>query len=417
MSRYPLLDVDEERVGKVGGKAAILEEILRRWPNSNVPSFQVFEDRDSLTFRWGQEKKIFRASSELDLFGGFGLHDSYTEVSLPERVVDSFEKIVNPDALNAQRIMLYAESIGKESQKPAVMSQSQRTPLYWLLVMQHPNNPDYYIISYSSSQSRETRIAGFAESFGALSPFAQVNPNFISRAQYHAVVCPSKGDIKGEIDDVVGEGAVVMGAFNHIVLQDLGIVHPDFVSIAELGVYKDRTETYQFTPVRKRYEGKSTITPDTLIFGGLEPEELPVVRVPHSFNVKGYVRNEYGLEDFPDFKEFIKPAIDQYGESMLHFGFGDFLTWNYIRDIESRYPQGYLIMAGMDAGQQFDITMQNARAVLINTGKHPASALNHNTSRLIYKAPVLVIGNIKEKLKDGQVVRFSCDGSSYSIKR
>jgi len=41
-----LVDVDEARVAKVGGKAAILEEILAKNPKANVPWFEYVNDEN-----------------------------------------------------------------------------------------------------------------------------------------------------------------------------------------------------------------------------------------------------------------------------------------------------------------------------------------------------------------------------------
>lgn len=405
-----LVGVDEDRVAKVGGKAAILEEILRRWPQANIPTFEVFEQTDPIRYERNRGKVILRASSELDVFGGFGLHDSYSGISSLTSAWRSFGKIKEPDALDAQRISLYAKSVGRESSSIAAIQQSQGKPLYWALVMEHPNNPDFYLIAYSTLQSIETKTDGLLQHLRGR------NPDFFSRAQFHAIWNEKLG-VQGELDDIVGQDAVNMAVKNHRALQGLKIIHPDYVSISEIGIYKDRVETYQFTPVRKRFGTKSDVAPDKLILGGLETTELPVVMIPYFDSVEGYIQLGKGLELYPNFKDFIQPSLDEHGRSILEFGYTPVLFWRYMSEVEEKYPHGYLVMTEQDLMEQFDITMRNAKAVLLKTYKAPTLALNHNTSRLAYKTPVLVVGLIRDNLEDGQVVKFSSDGSSYSIKK
>ena len=92
------------------------------------------------------------------------------------------------------------------------------------------------------------------------------------------------------------------------------------------------------------------------------------------------------------------------------------MFWMYMQLVDERYPEGYLVMAPLDKRQQFDIAMRNAKAVIIQTQRDPLLALNHNTSRLIYKAPVLVVTDNVPKIGTGERVTFSCDGSSYSLR-
>ena len=65
-----LVGVDQERVRRVGGKAAILEEILKRNPKANVPAFEYVE-KDDHAFPNDGKTRILRESGELDVFGSF----------------------------------------------------------------------------------------------------------------------------------------------------------------------------------------------------------------------------------------------------------------------------------------------------------------------------------------------------------
>src|SRR3989338_10552172 len=116
MAKYPMLSgMDEQRVQQVGGKAAILEEIVKRWPQANIPPFTTEED----SF-FG--KAILRASSELDVLGGFGLYPTYTDIP-PSWLNETYSRIRNLDENTEARIQVFCESIGMEMPSYSVILQ------------------------------------------------------------------------------------------------------------------------------------------------------------------------------------------------------------------------------------------------------------------------------------------------------
>ncbi len=414
MSDYPMLTgVDDARVAKVGGKAAILEEIVRRWPQANVPPFRVFADGVPWISSLDFEGRVFRASSELDLFGGCGLHNTFFGVT-NYNYSSIVPKILKPSDMEQSRLKMFAASVGKKYTPPTVISQKEGKPTYWAVVMQHPNNPGTFIVTYSdgpSAESKDSTLAMFSRSEHSIRQ-NQIVPD----RETHAAFCDGNVNLIGDrnsADKDVAELAVI----NYITIRDLNIVHPVWVSILEAGIYHDGTETYQFTPIRRRTPGSHEVAGNKLIFGACEPVKLPVVKLPSHTELEYYVRNSKGLENYSDFEEFIRETVATHGQFLIDFNLVPGLSWRYMQKVEERYPEGYLAIAPLDKYQEFDIPMTKAKAVLIDTTR-PLLALNHSTSRLMHKAPVLVVDDmdtLRLNLATGNEVTFSCDGSNYSI--
>jgi hypothetical protein len=398
MSKYPMLQgVDEDRVAEVGGKAAILEEIVKRWRRANIPEFRVCDKiRPSVHFGY----KVFRASSELDIFGGCGLHETYSEVSSFD-YSEIAERILEPELTEKSRLEHFARSVGKEYRKPTIIMQEEGKPRFWAVVMQHPNNPDIYLVNYADGPSPECKrsfLGGYISRGGDRETFS--------------AVCDSSGNIQGEHFEEEHRDMIEMAVINHMVIEDLGIVHPDWASILEAGLYEDRTETYQFTPIRKR-AGKCDMPEEGVVIGKCDPVKLPVVNIPPIRDVGIYIEGYGSLSGYPDFKAFLKPILDKHGSLIPP----NAVTWHYMEKIEARHPQGYIVVAKMDKDQEFDIGMKNAKAVIIDTPGHPLKILNHNGSRLMYKSPVLIADRLGKEIPTGEEVTFSCDGTNYSIEK
>lgn len=421
MAKYPMLmGVDEDRVAKVGGKAAVLEEILRRNSQAKVPSFEYVDDNEP-AYPTDGKTRILRESSELDLFGGFGLSASYADIKTAEQFSNALFKLKNPHHVDSDRTRIYADSVGKKIKElgSSALLQVQGSPQFWAIAMQHPNNSDYYVIAYSNTQSLETIFQD--DTAEDIRPVFGVNlkghSKYWKRKQYWAIATRG-GIVAGDLNETSGTDIVMRVIKEYDALRELGIVQSQRVSIGEFGIMDGNLEVYQYTPVRTRLDGVFQVNPNRLVFGGTNSVELPVVRMPRLRSVELYFMNGNGIDEFPDFKQFVENQKEHYGHAFVPpFIPAEFFVFAYMFDAERRHPTGYLVVADGDARQQFDIPMENARAVLLKTEKPSALALNHNTSRLIYKAPVLVIGEIKDKLQDGQVVRFSCDGADYSIKK
>lgn len=188
MDKYPMLSgIDKDRVSKVGGKAAILEEILKRWPKAHIPPFKVFDDSEAHMGMLEDEKRIFRASSELDIFGGCGLHESFNSVTYNNA------DMVKREILERSKMMVieqFAESVGKKYKKPTIISQEERRPNYWGVMMQHPNDHNVFMVVYSDSPSLECKDAFYLK--------RGLNINFNDGRKNYTALC-DKNDITGNL--------------------------------------------------------------------------------------------------------------------------------------------------------------------------------------------------------------------------
>lgn len=423
MPKYPMLQgVDEERVFKIGGKAAILEEIIKKWPGANVPPFEIVGE--GMLSRWGDVARIFRTSSELDIFGGCGLFDTYRGVTRRDfsKVIQKMKEQEGGEYGGQNpKILAFAESVGRKLKNLAIISQLEGNPEYWATVMQHPNNPDVHLVNYSTRHSPECKEPLFDGQ--CLSGIG---------GNTYTAICIDGIAIQGELESDGHDNLVEMVSFHHTLVDVLEIVSDEWVSILEAGICLDpaghfSTQTYQFTPIRKKLGFKCDIPEDKLIFGACDEMKLPVVNIPARINVSTYIaeRNEYDcpLKDYPQFREFVKADkhVDRYsgggpiGDYDTANMLADMVFLSYIKFIEQKYPQGYMILFKSTKDQSFDVGVTNAKAVLLNTGRNPLELLNHNLSRLICKAPVLVVGPVKKEIPTGEMATFSCDGSGYSI--
>lgn len=409
MSKYPMLvGVDEARVDAVGGKAAILEEVVRRWPTHNVPPFVILgEGNGSLPFG----ERVYRTSSPLDVLGGCGLSETMSGANDYNRTwfAEHLKKLASD---SRERIKYFARSIGHpELATSAMIIQAQKSPQFWAVAMRHPNNASLILVNYATGPSPESKTASLFSELGKGQPLI-ASPN---RETYTALYDDSKGKLV-YASDAVQNDIVELAAINYELLEDLGIVSPEWTSIAELGVDKS-TSTFQFTPIRKKVHGEHAVLEDVLVFGTSSPERLPIVKIPTHNAVEEYIRSGVGLDSYPDFKDFVSRIRESQGnfvEILLDIIPGIF--YGYMGKTEEKYPGGYIVSADMDKRQEFDIPMRNARAVIMKTGFNPLNALNHSVSRLFYKSPVLVLAEQVPSLETGRLVEFSCDGSSYSLK-
>jgi len=72
--------VSEDHIMKVGGKAAVLDAIVEKDSNFPIPPYELVDHNTphSSPIFEEQSDKIIRASSVLDLQGGFGVFESVT---------------------------------------------------------------------------------------------------------------------------------------------------------------------------------------------------------------------------------------------------------------------------------------------------------------------------------------------------
>ena len=396
-----LVGVEEDRVSQVGGKAAILEEIIRRCPDANAPSFNIFEG-NNVIINPSEGRRVVRASSDLDLFGGCGLHNTYIGVSYNENpALDRAIRI--PDSISQERIRFFAESIGRGPKPPVWISQVMGNPMYWVIVLEHPNRPNNFLINYSITPSNETYINAHLQLPGKLT---------------RSAILGSDMTLRGEVD-VSDTTAFYLAVKKYLNLRDSGIVHKDWTSIFEGGLYPDyRMETYQFTPIRRRLEIPVSDVSNLLVFGASDEVELPVVLVPDFVRADNFKKGRDGLEDFPDFRDYGNAWLRNPSVRNVPDVFPtELMFWLYMQNIDKRFPEGYIVITDLFQKQEFDIPMKNARVVLINSSSRPpVDSLNHSISRLIYKVPVLVVGELTEMARTGDRVKFSCDGSTYKLR-
>ena len=149
------------------------------------------------------------------------------------------------------------------------------------------------------------------------------------------------------------------------------------------------------------------------------PSKLPVIELPRLGDIKLYFRGDYALErDYPDFANEYETIRDHYIEMYTRYPYlvsMEGVVFGYMDKIERQYPEGYILLTDSCREQIFDIPMRNARVVMLGEGYNPLRTLNHGVSRLICKAPVLLIGKVPNEFQTGQIVNFECDGKSYSL--
>src|SRR3989344_1939729 len=422
MVEYPMLvGVDEARVKQVGGKAAVLEEILRRWPEAPVPSFRVYANGERPHFPPLGKTQIYRASSELDLFGGCGILNTVADVISYSYVDEAIDKILNPDSYIESKIRLFAESIGRESASPAIISQEQTKPNNWVIVFEHPNHEGAYLINYSTRPSAET--------ISAVTMHKKTPVGFTFGATYKN----GKVKIRDETGNVLpgqtqDERLVREAVKLYEKLKSLEIVSPKLTSIMEAGIsYDGTTYLYQLTPIRQRVSNVKSLPKNSAIFGVCEPLTLPVVAIPSHYSVRVYMDGiKEALEYFRDVGDFLDRMLEHYtviGEDdaakvLMSVLKPDELIWEYMRHVEERFPEGYIIVVPIvDKQQTFDIPMTNAKAGIIYHPTDPAILLNHDISRLIAKLPIMVIsGKEQDIFETGEMIRFQSDGSTYSLE-
>ena len=250
------------------------------------------------------------------------------------------------------------------------------------------------------------------------------------RLLYTATVY-NNGTITGTLANESDRGLLEMGAIAYLCLEGAGVINPDWVGLAEIGLFqesggREHIEIFQFVPIRPRGVHYETVSSAPLIFGACEEQCLPVVRVPESRWVEAIVSagGDTGDETaFPNFLEFARPFFDQWKNVIsslsesAHKALCAGLSLKYMKEVERRYPEGYLVLAGPDKGQIWDLQVSNARVVMIDCGaRDPATALTHSLSRLLYKAPVLIVGNVPYT-ETGEYVKIACDGQSYTFLR
>jgi hypothetical protein len=288
-----------------------------------------------------------------------------------------------------------------EVRQPTVMSQVQGKPRYWCTVIQHPNNPKYFLILYSNSPSLECKNAVLG---------GKSNWTFYSR-DTQSFIANSDGEViqDGDIDPT-NRQFVEWAVLNYQMIDCLEIVDDGWVSIMEAGLYQDYIETYQFTPIRRKMDFSVELSEGNLIFGACDKSKLPVVKVPPFVDVASYVEGNRDLKEYPDFEKFARPILRVNGPYTPVTS----LYWGFMKAMDGKFPEGYIVLARIDSKQEFDITMRNAKAVLIDSPRDPLCSLDHKLSRILYKVPVVIVDDLSNKSL-GRRATLSYDGSTYSI--
>ena len=413
MTRYPMLSgMDEQRVQQVGGKAAILEEILKRWPEAPIPPLEVHEFSKP-NYRYPQ---LLRASSELDIFGGCGLLTTvsvYNTTSLDT----GYENIKSPDFTTKEKIEKFAESIGKSYTSSSVILQDQMMPNYWVIVMEHPNDSGTYLINYSTGPSLE------------LTRTVDEVYEFLDRGNYQAIY--QNGSVKiiqGPKKSAFPKNVILKSmeqaveTYQH--LDSLKIVSPDWVSIFEGGAHiGSKMDVYQFTPIRRKTPtGIAKIEAyEDIFFGKADLEDFPIVNLPHSFDVDIYAHHRDGsLTGYPHFKKWFDPKVDHYqlNGKYVPIRSSEKFLMDYIEDSEIQYPGGYILLCHEDQRQDFDLVIKNAKAAILQMTHDPIASLNHDVSRLIAKISGLVLSSADINSYDtGNKVDLYLDGTEYKITK
>ncbi|MGV8151144.1 MAG: hypothetical protein ACP5NV_05430 [Candidatus Woesearchaeota archaeon] len=395
MNKYPMMDesVDIERLETIGGKAYILEEILRRWPDAPIPKFEV-PDNGLNNFGTG----FYRASSILDVFGGFGLTDSVL-VNTSRDSKAAYCMIIDPK----REFYKYADSVNISPKRPRLMIQEFVNPAKWALIMEHPNKKNLLLINYSGRPSGDIRTVQ-SKIIGN-----DNSKTFYYDGKIHAV----------DHNDYEYSYGLEKGIEQYFKLRDLGIINNEWVCIAELGIFSSESIIYQWSPIKKRVDNvHSSVSP--LIMGSLDKTVLPVINIdthPHSITRD---LQTSGTEISVFFNEFLK-EINEDRLTMKNIFINDpnFLIREYINSIEKKYSDGYILLShGWNSGNiPFDISMKNAKSIIIGTHREGLGMLNHDISRMIYKTPCLILGDVDIPHLGGSLLEFSCDGKNYEIKR
>lgn len=392
MTSYPMMSesTDIERLEEIGGKAYILETILDKWSKAPIPKFKIYPEISDV-----RKKGLYRASSILDVLGGFGLTDSVF-VDYPNDALVAACLVVDPrsDFYN------YAHSIGVEAPRPTLMVQEYNAPVAWALMMEHPNNRNILVINYNDVPTGEIRTSEGKRMHLRTTPHTAYYDGNI-----HKISSMNKDDdhmINGWVE-------------TYFKLRDLNIISTEWIGIAELGWDYGTSELYQWTPIRKRNPANVSISP--LIFGSMEKVSLPYISMTfHSIDWGRYMDDpKHELNAFA-----IKEAAGDSGMLGAMKNNTRLFIQSYIDHLDKTYPDGYIIADNFWTNENipFDITMKNAKVAILNTTRRSLELLNHDISRLIYKAPCLMVGDIDmPSVKNHSLVEFSCDGENYSCRR
>lgn len=406
-----LAGVDEARVKLVGGKAAVLEEIVRRWPDAPIPKFTVHTDNPPTL----SSTQIYRTSSELDLFGGCGLYNTVADVTR-SHAGSAFERVMKYDNFDETAIQIFAESVGREVGGYAIISQEQRNPPLWVSIMEHPNKRGLYLINFAMGPSAETIDIITGKPIG-------------KRGRVFGAVYDN-GKIRFSKDD--DDPSFKPRGFTELVevfqkINSLGIIAEDWVSIMEAGFYYgDGVDVYQLTPLRKRHSEGSPFGRQATVFGGTETVTLPVVRIPKTIEVYDYIQDyESQLVGNEDFKRFLSDStVDlasflRLRKNASPVNAANIFALSYVQNVvEQMHPNGYIVLMDADATQIFDVAMTNAKAVIVYDYRDAATILNHGISRLIAKVPVVVVSQkTSERLAISGNARFQSDGSIYKLEK
>jgi hypothetical protein len=394
MKTFSMLeDIDFDRLKVIGGKAAILERIIQKMPNAPIPHFQMVDEKGYFVANSNQNHAL-RSSSLLDVFGGCGLFETYLNVNKHnlDSVLDKLyrERLIITDG----KVELFAESISQEPDTPKLMSQVQGSANNWGTMMRHPDLDDVVLVAYSDSPSRESKNASLS-----LSALKTSLSQFGRQRTDYAVI--KDGSIT-ETGAGQNANAAITAAYNmYKALEDLDVVSDDWVSIMEFGFSDSGLELYQFTPIRKKSSSNMGYSKDNLIFGKSEKCILPVVLMPNKYGINLYVSGRCDLNDYPHFEAFIRAEVEEYRDLIMHCP-QEPLLWNYVRAMDLKYPDGYIVLARTENNQDFDIPMRNAKAVFLGYEGYQGlpKLLNHSISRLIAKSPLLVVSSMDSELFD-----------------
>jgi len=421
--------VSEDHITKVGGKAAVLDSIVEKDPDFPIPPYELVDHdtpRSSPIFEELSDK-IIRASSVLDLQGGFGVFES---VTYSQQIYRTVQKVLSGSESDLGKRL--AERRGYDEVPPlTAMVQEQTEPGLFAVVMRHPVQSDVFIVDLSNSMSMYAYAEedDMSSNLGGLLPdlpssiFGGRNFLGFSQASLNRVsvklIVSNDGEVLNVngVEKIVESDLAIKGIKRAVELykqiESYGIIAPDVTSIMESGIMdSDNVQVYQFTPVMQYHPTNNTTIPrdyeklgNDFIGSTTSPEgiSLPVIRIPSDVAIYASLRTDSDLSKFnylPQLKEMLEHQKEQ-GMGMfiqMHPEEGPQLISRILEvytNIEHKrlggkeYALNFEWLERSSADLLFKLPLPTA--IIIDRAQ--PDILNHGTARMLYEAQHVFVGS------------------------
>jgi len=443
--------VSEVQIMKVGGKAAVLDSIVEKDPDFPIPPYELVDHdtlRSSPIFDELSDK-IIRASSVLDLQGGFGVFES---VTYSQNIYKTVQKVLN--GCESDMGKLLAKRRGYDEVPPlTAMVQEQTEPGLFAVVMRHPVQPDVFIVDISNSMSmyayaeEDDMTPGLGnEELGRLSNilggrgFSGFNRASWDRLTAGLIVSKDGKvlNVRGD-EEIVKSDLAIKGIKRTVELykqiESYGIIAPDVTSILESGIMNDGSVyVYQFTPVmRYRPKNNTTIPKDFEILGkdficsttSSEGISLPVIRIPSDIAIRASLTVDGDVSNFS-----YLPELEEMIEHQKMQGMGLFLQMHpeEVPSIISRILEVYTNieykkLGGKEYALNFEWLDRSSADLLfrlplptaIVIDRAQPDILNHGTARMLYESQHVFVGSSLGKTP-GDAINILSNGLKAGYK-